>query len=791
MTSSAADSQQLPCPFVYLNLTASKSASIQHVRIHSSIVATPNNSLANICPSSCPPKTHHQSVHHGRPVCIPLQLYNDYADYNIGILNAAANLATLSLYCRTLREQRSCNHLANLCILHRYRTVPRFSPCSLFRTGGGVVGGSGSVLRQPLKVPGPMKGAPRTEDDDYLQSITRGTVRYPGLFGMPTGKDTVDFLDALLDHKFEARGQVKLIQLRFELTGNLQSMQALRVADLNPCSNADNRRQRGEAVQFGENLNSECSVNIAQYIDRFAYNGDGGGGFIELYLNYTADGPVDLMRVVPILVRYTDAADADVLPDNHRSDRAKWQLVTRFNPIDTYSERNPKYRPNSAAYSTVDRVQQYKTIRYAKHIELQFRIDPDDQTNPNRMRSPLLVVDMASLNTSSRTADAATVNVSFAITFTKYPANVRRALEISVYVFCAAACAGTVLQTFRYKTRQQREFFDADLFVRAVAFLCGNVAAACFWAVLTVVLVVYVWWCKSANGIVRVALPLDRTAGVGDAMLVIVAVAVPVRLLLVLQHLWQLCCGVNVFFVDWERSRSCCNDYHHQHMHHQRKSSAAVLTDATTRSSSVIGSAAAAAPTSSSQQSAFIDGGGGAGVSAWRTYFVAQQWLRLATCRPFSIVLQTVLVGGTIAMLQQQRRADDGPSTTDHIVHLAECTLAYLCAYGAQRLLEWAVVRRLMHCWSPSSSPSPRRFVDVCSVANVSVFVLRLETFGYYVHGRSPYGFADTDATALLMQLRREREQQHGASSSTMARRGLLLSSDQQTFAFLVPTNLR
>ena len=36
------------------------------------------------------------------------------------------------------------------------------------------------------------------------------------------------------------------------------------------------------------------------------------------------------------------------------------------------------------------------------------------------------------------------------------------------------------------------------------------------------------------------------------------------------------------------------------------------------------------------------------------------------------------------------------------------------------------------------------QFIDFCSVSNISMFVMTHTQFGYYIHGRSPHGNADT-----------------------------------------------
>jgi meckelin len=66
-------------------------------------------------------------------------------------------------------------------------------------------------------------------------------------------------------------------------------------------------------------------------------------------------------------------------------------------------------------------------------------------------------------------------------------------------------------------------------------------------------------------------------------------------------------------------------------------------------------------------------------------------------------------------------------------------------------------------------------FIDLCSVANISVFIFDQTRHGYYIHGRSPHGMTDVNMKDLLMNLHRE---SHGMSG----RRGLQDNSDEQMF---------
>lgn len=138
------------------------------------------------------------------------------------------------------------------------------------------------------------------------------------------------------------------------------------------------------------------------------------------------------------------------------------------------------------------------------------------------------------------------------------------------------------------------------------------------------------------------------------------------------------------------------------------------------------------------------------GVSAWRTYFVANEWLKLATKRRTSMRVQIVSVIGvfwvnsilcykyftfTFKISLQIISGDCAPDQSPHHIlqdptmRIAISFLLYLTVYLVQRIIFAALLERYFN-------NTVQRFVDICSLANVSLFVLELESFGYYVHGR-------------------------------------------------------
>ena len=47
-------------------------------------------------------------------------------------------------------------------------------------------------------------------------------------------------------------------------------------------------------------------------------------------------------------------------------------------------------------------------------------------------------------------------------------------------------------------------------------------------------------------------------------------------------------------------------------------------------------------------------------------------------------------------------------------------------------------------------------FLDLCSVANISIFILDEMLHGYYIHGQCPFGKADSNLDELLRFLEEE-----------------------------------
>ena len=75
-------------------------------------------------------------------------------------------------------------------------------------------------------------------------------------------------------------------------------------------------------------------------------------------------------------------------------------------------------------------------------------------------------------------------------------------------------------------------------------------------------------------------------------------------------------------------------------------------------------------------------------------------------------------------------------------------------------------------------------FIDLCSVCNVSLFILDQRHHGHYIHGRSPHGTSDVNMKDMIKNLERESQLLSGT-------RGLMMNSTDQMFIMKINRRFR
>lgn len=164
-------------------------------------------------------------------------------------------------------------------------------------------------------------------------------------------------------------------------------------------------------------------------------------------------------------------------------------------------------------------------------------------------------------------------------------------------------------------------------------------------------------------------------------------------------------------------------------------------------------------------------------VSAWRSIFVANEWSRLQTFRRTNLSFN--LAGMILIVIYLSLRALSVPSplptltatgTTSAILLFAINSLVWTTLHMCQ------LIYRAVH--DRFYSHRLLQFVDLLSISNISVFLLDSPFHGYYVHGRSVHPFADTDMTEIGNNMKKE-------ENNLVSKRGLAESDDQAFEVFV------
>uniref|UniRef100_A0A8C1J7S8 Transmembrane protein 67 n=1 Tax=Cyprinus carpio TaxID=7962 RepID=A0A8C1J7S8_CYPCA len=363
-------------------------------------------------------------------------------------------------------------------------------------------------------------------------------------------------------------------------------------------------------------------------------------------------------------------------------------------------------------------------IRVASNIKIGFQLVPN--TQKGQVYPPLMTVTYSDIPVTDPTTQ--TVTVSFSLEYTMDQEEARVKTDVSMNnknQFSVLYCSWCTIMKFLV-------FYAGDL---ANVFFIITVGTGLYWLIFF-----------KAQLFVSVLLPLPAQE---ERFVVYVGCAFALKTVQFLHKLFvQL--SVDIFFIDWERPRGKASKH-------------------------VEGSGEAKSQASP--------------VSIWRTYFVANEWNEIQTIRKINPTFQVIAVLFFLEVVGFSNLALRDPSSDMRrspeaytppyslILRYGVASAMWLCIGLIQMIFFTVFHERFVE-------DKIRQFVDLCSISNISVLLLSHRCFGYYIHGRSVHGHADTNMDEMNTNLKREAENLCG-------QRGLLPNSDTQTFQISITNRLR
>ncbi|XP_066503686.1 meckelin isoform X2 [Hoplias malabaricus] len=413
---------------------------------------------------------------------------------------------------------------------------------------------------------------------------------------------------------------------------------------------------------------------------------------------------------------------------NQDSNMNNWYLTRRLMLIDTLSGREK-------SLSSTPRV-----IRVASDLKIRFQLVP--YTQKGEVYPPLMTVSYSDIVITDPAKQ--TVTVSFSMEYEMDQNEARVKTDIALGVLGGVAVVYSLLKTASWKRRIASPLIDFLTILKFLLIYAGDLANVFF--IISVGTGLYWLIFYKAQQFVSVLLPLPTQE---ERFVTYVGCAFALKAVHFLHNL-MMQLSVDIFFIDWERPRS--------------------------------------------KASKTVDGSGegksqAAPVSIWRTYFVANEWNEIQTIRKISPTFQVLAVLFFLEVVGFSSLA-----LRDNSSELRRSAEAYTPAYSC--ILRYGVASALWLCigfiqliffsvfHERFVEDKIRQFVDLCSISNISVLLLSHKCFGYYIHGRSVHGHADTNMEEMNSNLKREAENLCG-------QRGLLPNSDIQTFQVSITSRLR
>lgn len=156
--------------------------------------------------------------------------------------------------------------------------------------------------------------------------------------------------------------------------------------------------------------------------------------------------------------------------------------------------------------------------------------------------------------------------------------------------------------------------------------------------------------------------------------------------------------------------------------------------------------------------------------SMWRTVMIANEFDRLQHKRKNLIEINLIIVISCLVIRENHER--NGQTLQQNLViKFASNCLFWFLAEACQTLLRFVYERYF-------SEPKGQRFIDLCTLAKISVLIMDEFHHGYYLHCRSPYESAEYGMENFYDEMRKE-------GSGLMIDRGLDAPgcpSDSQVF---------
>ncbi|CAL1535264.1 unnamed protein product [Lymnaea stagnalis] len=514
---------------------------------------------------------------------------------------------------------------------------------------------------------------------------------------------------------------------QFSLEGTFEGFQEMTGSFLQLCQAEE--KVLNSAFVFGTYYKHTCSISALTLWDQVKYPLK----FYEIYLKYTdtTQNPAveNLYRIPLKVLNFRDSRNEKANQGPIRD----WQLTRRFFLVDSVTTQRSEDLTVSVC------AQKGATyVRFAKDIHLHVELQSDSADGYTYIPYFDITYDDVPRQTA---CDGKTVDVSFQVSYTMSQSTYTRNFQIATGTLSALGLLYAGFRTYVWSRRAGRISIDFPTLANFIFFLCGSLSN-CFFVIIYGVAFYFFIFYKRQN-VIYIVHPEGQAY---EDWIALFGAAFALKALALI-HMIIMQCSVDIFMVDWERPK---------------------------------GTGGSSGDAGKKQPST---------VSIWRTYFVANEWNEIQTKRKinqvfqiFSVVFFLVVVG----FEDTATKDPDGSVNKGADVYMSEQSAMYRMALAATIYLVIGIVQIIffLFIYERFITDDIREFVDICSMSNISVFVMAHGEFGYYIHGRSVHGCSDVAMDEMSDMIKRE-------EADLVGQRGLVSGTEAQTFMMAIPKRLR
>nr|XP_022342617.1 meckelin-like [Crassostrea virginica] len=507
---------------------------------------------------------------------------------------------------------------------------------------------------------------------------------------------------------------------RYLLNGTFLGVSTAKGGHLQLCSDTTSRLDA--AYTFGTYYEQTCSIPALELWDTKKYPME----FYDLYIEFTRNG-VQQLYAAPVKINNL-VHEGDKV--NTESSTRNWILTRRFFLVDNVVTTGPE-----TSGATGNSYPQY--VRYAKDIEISVTLD--STLGNGRIFPPVMSITYSEVSRANAVAGA-TINPTFKVKYSMGLDAYRKDFQIAVGTLSTLGVIYAGYKTWVWSKRAGRLAIDFAAIVNFI-FFCSGVLSNVFFVITFGIAFYFLIFYKRQNVVYLFLLDgiyYEEWLGLFGSAFALKCLQVA--------HMVTSQCTVDIFFIDWEKP----------------KGTLGIKSDGSKKENPV---------------------------SIWRTYFAANEWNEIQTCRKINHIFQIFAVVFFLNYVGFENTATKDPngqvvkSTSDYqapydpMFRYAIGALVYLLVAFVQWLFFTLIYERFFE-------DKIRDFVDLCSMANISVFIMHHAQYGYYIHGRSVYGKADTNMKEMFEMMKKEEK-------DLVGQRGLLPNTEQQTFVMTLPRKLR